>query len=151
MFAVLASMLMAVAAVAVPQDSQVPADARATIAEANGAWVSAIKTGDVATIVAPYADDGIFVAADGTVVRGREAVAQLMRDRFAKVGKATNVSIAQDGVTRQGTLIYEWGHADMEFAREGAAPARSRGRYLTVWQKGAAGRWQIVRNLSLPD
>ncbi|MGE5362009.1 MAG: hypothetical protein ACM3NQ_23585, partial [Bacteroidales bacterium] len=58
----------------------------------------------------------------------------------------------QDGATMQGRLIYEWGHARLELVREGAAPEESRGRYLTVWQKnGKTGRWEIVRNLSLPE
>ncbi len=57
----------------------------------------------------------------------------------------------QDGITRQGAFIYEWGHAVLQIDTAGAAPVQSRGRYLTVWRKSAAGRWEIVRNLSLPD
>ncbi len=149
MFAVLIAMLLAAAAV--PQDSTVPPDARTTIAAANAAWLTAMKAGDAAAVAAPYAQDGVFVGPTGAVVKGPDGVARLMRDRFAQIGKVTDVSIAQDGVTRQGSLVYEWGHADIEVARAGAAPVRSRGRYLTVWQKQSNGRWEILRNLSLPD
>jgi ketosteroid isomerase-like protein len=57
----------------------------------------------------------------------------------------------QDGLTIAGSLIYEWGHADLELVRRNAPPVRSAGRYLTVWSRDASGHWRIVRNLSLPD
>ncbi|MGE5243735.1 MAG: YybH family protein [Betaproteobacteria bacterium] len=151
MIAILIPMLLAAAPVAVPQETGVPADARATIAAANAGWVKALEAGTPDTTAEPYAADGIFVTATGTVITGRDAIAKLMRDRLAQTGKATSARLVQDGLTRQGALIYEWGHAVLEFAREGSAPVHSGGRYLTVWQMGAAGRWEIIRNLSLPE
>lgn len=143
--------LLVVAMMGVGQGAQVPADARAAIAAANADWIPAMKRQDAAAVAAPYAEDGVFVNASGVVVTGRDAVAQLMRDRFTQMGHVVDGRIVQDGLTRQGTLIYEWGHADLTISRDGAPPQRSTGRYLTVWQKGAAGKWQIVRNLSLPE
>lgn len=134
-----------------PQASSVPAEARATIARANAEWVAALKAHDAAAVAAPYAEDGIFVTATGNVVKGRQAIEAMTRDRFPQMGTIVSGTIVQDGVTRQGTSIYEWGHADLTLAHEGGSPQRSRARYLTVWQKSAAGRWEIVRNLSLPD
>lgn len=133
------------------QDTSVPSAARATIAAANADWIPALKNHDAAAVAAPYADDGVFVTSTGEVFRGRAAVAQLMRDRFAQIGAVLGGTLVQDAVTRQGSLIYEWGHADVETARDGAAPQHSRGRYLTVWRLGAGGRWEIIRNLSLPE
>ena len=135
---------------AAPQDAVVPPDARSTIAAANGDWVSALKRRDAAAIAAPYADDGIFVTAEGFVVKGRDGVAQLMRSRLDQMGSVVSGTIVQDGLTKQGSLIYEWGHADVEYSRDGRTQ-HSRGRYLTVWQQGPAGKWQIARNLSLPE
>lgn len=151
MIAILIPLILLATTIAAPPDAGVPADARATIAAANAEWLPALQSGDVSKIAAPYADDGIFVGPTGAVVTGRDAIAKLMRDRLAQSGKPTAGQLLQDGLSRQGALIYEWGHAVLEFAREGAAPARSRGRYLTVWRQSAAGRWEIIRNLSLPD
>ncbi len=144
------TMLLAVGAIAGPQDAGVPADARTTIAAANAAWLPAMKARDANAIAAPYADDGIFVAATGTVATGRDAIARLMRERFA-TGTVLSGELVQDGLTRQGTMIYEWGHATWTVAAGGKPPTQARGRYLTVWRRSAAGRWQIARNLSLPD
>jgi uncharacterized protein (TIGR02246 family) len=146
-------------AVAIPSGSasgqsrgaEIDAKARTSIAKANADWIDAMKRQDVAAIVEPYDSDAIFVTATGESVRGRSAIEQLMRERFAKTGRATAGRIVQDGITAAGTMIYEWGHADLEVAQEGRPAAPTKGRYLTVWRKDAAGRWRIARNLSLPD
>jgi uncharacterized protein (TIGR02246 family) len=131
------------------QDTVVPADARATIAAVNTDWTTALKRGDAAAVAAPYAEGAIFVTAQGFVVKGRDGVAQLTRSRFTQMGTVSSASIVQDGVTMQGSLIYEWGHATIESAKAGVKQ-HSGGRYLTVWEK-IGGKWQIVRNLSLPE
>lgn len=151
MLTTIAVVLFSALTLATAQDTGVPAEARSTIAKANAEWVPALKARDAVTIAGPYADDGIFVTATGVVAKGRDAVARLMRERFAQMGTVLSGSITQDGLTRQGTSIYEWGHADLELSRAGAPSQHSGGRYLTVWQKSAAGRWVIVRNLSLPE
>jgi uncharacterized protein (TIGR02246 family) len=130
---------------------EVDATARASIAKANADWLDAMKRQDVRAIVEPYTDDAIFVTATGESVRGRSAIEQLMRDRFARTGRVTGGRIVEDGITAAGTMIYEWGHADLEIARDAQAATPVRGRYLTVWARDAAGRWRITRNLSLPD
>ena len=132
------------------QGAPAPADARDAIASANADWVPALKKGDAAAVAAPYTDDALFVTAQGFVVKGRDGVAQLMRSRFAQMGTVVSGSIVQDGLTVQGNLIYEWGHATVESTKNGVKQ-HSGGRYLTVWQKTAAGKWQIIRNLSLPE
>jgi uncharacterized protein (TIGR02246 family) len=143
--------LLALAGPAPQADRAIPADARAAIDKANSDWIPALEAHDAVRIAAAYADEGVFVMPDGSVVKGRDAVAQLYRDRFARMGTIVRGGIVQDGLTRQGSMIYEWGHADLELAHDGAAPTHSRGRYLTVWQKNAVGRWVITRNLSLPE
>jgi uncharacterized protein (TIGR02246 family) len=128
--------------------ADVPRAARETIAKANADWLVAMKRGDAAATVEPYADDAVFVTATGEAVRGRAAIEQLMRERFAKSGNALDGRIIEDGLTREGSLIYEWGHATLQLSGAGQP---TRGRYLTVWASDSRGRWQIVRNLSLPD
>ena len=146
-----AAFVAAVAIASGQSRAEVDASARTTIAKANAAWLDAMKREDVASIVEPYDDDAIFVTATGESVRGRSAIEQLMRERFSKTGRVTAGRIVQDGISAAGTMIYEWGHADLEIGREGQAPMPVRGRYLTVWAKDGAGRWRITRNLSLPD
>ncbi|MEO7966466.1 MAG: DUF4440 domain-containing protein [Gemmatimonadaceae bacterium] len=128
------------------------ASAHAEIDAANAAWLPGMKKRDAAAIVAAYADSGIFVGPNGSVVRGRAAVEQMYEGRFGRLRTIFNGGIVQEGRTAVAPdLIYEWGHGWLEMVGEkpDAAPVRSGGRYLTVWKREADGHWRIVRNLSL--
>ena len=141
----------AVAQGAAADSGAVPASARAQIDSANADWLPALRRKDAAAIAAPYADDGVLVAANGESFRGRAAVEEAMRASIARVGDALRGGrLVQDEITRVGDLLYEWGHADLEIARPNGQIAHVAGRYLTVWKQDAAGRWRILRNLSLP-
>ena len=129
---------------------EIPATARRTIEKANADWLTAMQRGDAPATAEPYAADAVFVTSTGESVRGRPAIEKLMRDRFASGGHAVDGTIKQDGVTKVGTLIYEWGHASLKLAREGATPTEFSGKYLTVWAADSGGHWRIIRNLSLP-
>ena len=63
-------------------------------------------------LVDPYADDAVFVTATGESVKGREAIARLMRDRFKPHGRVVGGTLQQDDLVAVGSMIYEWGHAD---------------------------------------
>lgn len=129
-------------------DSIIMASARGMIDSANAAWLAAMRRQDVAAIVAPYADSAVFVTPSGASVTGRGAIAQLMRERFAHNGPISGGTIHQDGLTAQGPYIYEWGHATVDYVRDGVTK-HAPGRYVTVWASDAGGRWYIIRNLSL--
>jgi uncharacterized protein (TIGR02246 family) len=126
------------------------ASARPEIEAANAAWLPGLKQRDAAAIAAPYADSGLFIATDGTVVRGRAAVAAMYVARFPRLGVIRSGGIVQGGVAVAGpALVYEWGQGCLELEpASGGAPTRSGGTYLTVWQRGADGHWRIVRNLT---
>ena len=127
------------------------ASARPEIEAANAAWLPGLKQHDAAAIVAPYADSGLFIQADGAVVRGRAAIAKMYVDRFPRMQGIRDGGIVQDGLAVVGpTLIYEWGHGWLELAPRsaGGEPVRSDGTYLTVWQRASDGHWRIARNLT---
>jgi uncharacterized protein (TIGR02246 family) len=133
-----------------PSTQAIPDGARADIARANDDWLPAMRRQDAQAIAEPYADDAVFVAATGESVNGRAAIAQLMRDRFSRSGRVVGGTLKQDGLIAVGSMIYEWGHADLEVAgAAGTQTSRSTGRYLTVWKPDASGHWRIIRNLSL--
>lgn len=130
--------------------TDVPPGARRDIKAANDAWIPALQRQDAAALAEPYADDSVFVTATGASASGRDGIERLMRDRFA-AGRVVDGTLTQDGVRMEGALVYEWGHARLTVAGANGATSTSRGRYVTVWKRGADGRWRIWRNLSLPD
>jgi uncharacterized protein (TIGR02246 family) len=127
------------------------ASARPEIAAANAAWLPGLKQRNAAASVAPYADSGLFVLADGSVVRGRAAIAKMYVDRFPRIQGIRDGAVVQDGLAVVGPgLIYEWGHGWLERASRtpGEPPVRTGGPYLTVWQRATDGHWRIIRNLT---
>ena len=125
--------------------------ARAEIDAANNAWLPGLQHHDAAALAAAYADSGMFIAGDGTVTRGRDAVARMYTARFARLRPIRAGGIVQDGLAVLGpTRIAEWGHGwlELEPERQGGPPVRSGGNYLTVWDRQADGHWRIVRNLA---
>ena len=127
------------------------ASARPEIEAANAAWLPGLRQHDAKSIAAPYADSGLFIAADGTVTRGRDAVTRMYEARFPRLRPIRAGGIAQDGLTVLApTRIIEWGRGwlEMEPERAGAPPVRSGGSYVTVWERQADGHWRIVRNMA---
>lgn len=115
------------------------------IDRANDEWTRAIVTGDAAVMAAPYDSQGIFIAPDGTEIRGQDAVQEMYaKPRAAKVLKA---SIKSDGrVAADPDDVYEWGTAQMTVERDGKTKQAS-GRYLTVWHRSGQ-RWLITHNIA---
>ncbi|MDE3154323.1 MAG: nuclear transport factor 2 family protein [Acidobacteriota bacterium] len=146
--ATMAPMLMAAGRPA----ARVPEAARQTIEHANAAWVAAMKGhGDMTAVSGGFAPDALFITPDGQIVRGGDAIVRFMKERLARSGPAVRGGLVQDGIRREGSLVYEWGHVTLEFPPRDGKPVKMTGRYLTVWARDAAGHWQITRNLSLPQ
>ena len=121
----------------------------ATIRKANSEWAAAMKTGDAATIAAPYTDTAIFVLVDGTVIKGRAAIENMYRTGFERAGIATSTKIVSAKVVRDGDLAYESGYGEVGIVA-GGKPTVRHSRYLTVWQRQSDDEWKIIRNLVLP-
>lgn len=137
--------LVLLAAVAVPDPI---ADARPAIDKANAEWLPALRSGDAETIAAPYEDDGLFVRADGQVVRGRAAIRAMYAAGAAAAARITGGELHTDGTSAAAPdLVYEWGHASVNVRGADGRQQPQSGAYLTVWHKGRDGRWRIKRNL----
>lgn len=142
----LSSLAMPPAAAAAGHD--LPLQAAAAIRGANADWLPAMRRADAAAIAAPYADDALFIGADGTVTHGREAIRQLYVARLAAIAQVVSGDLKSDGSAPAGpTLVYEWGHARLAVTKQDGSRAESAGAYLTVWRRNPAGRWEIIRNI----
>lgn len=119
------------------------------IEKANSEFVSAMKTGDAATIAAPYAENASFIMIDGTCIQGRTEIEKMYRDRFARFGLAQSTKIDSKKLIVDGDLAYESGYGEIGLLRDGKLSVKG-GRFLTVWQRQAVGDWKILRNVVLP-
>jgi len=127
------------------------ASAKPDIDAGNAAWVPGLAHHDAAMIAAAYADSAVFIAADGSVTRGRDAIARLYASRFPRLRAVRGGQVVQGGLTVIAkTTIVEWGHAWIAQAPASGTgpPVRSGGAYLSVWSRQADGHWRITRNLT---
>src|SRR5512138_3415257 len=74
------------------------ASARPEIDAANAAWLPGLQHRDAGAIAAAYADSGLFIAGDGTVTRGRAAVARMYAARFPRLPAIRAGGVIQDGL-----------------------------------------------------
>jgi uncharacterized protein (TIGR02246 family) len=119
------------------------------VRKANAEWAAAMKTGDAAVIAAPYADHAVFVGIDGSCIQGRDAIEKMYRERFAQAGVASSTRIDSKHLIVDGDLAYESGYGEMGVTKAGKLTVKG-GRYLTIWQRQADGKWKIIRNVVLP-
>jgi uncharacterized protein (TIGR02246 family) len=127
-----------------------PTAADAAIRAANADWLPALRRADARALAAPYAADGLFVSSSGEVMRGRAAVEQLYAQRLAVMARVLGGQLQHEGsVQVSDDLVYEWGRGTLSVERHDGTRSTSGGPYLTVWQRTAQGRWQIIRNLVL--
>lgn len=120
--------------------------ARAGIEAGNQAWIDGVKTGDVARIIATYADNSVDCGPSGACIEGRAQIGQHMQAEYAKLGRATSASVSSWGSTQSGNFVYEWGQAQASFT----GGKNIVDKYLTVWQRQTDGSWKIFRNLVIP-
>jgi ketosteroid isomerase-like protein len=128
------------------QTGNIDPTARKGIDAGNQAWITGMKAGNAAIIAASYGENALDCPATGECVRGRAGIAQHLKERSAKLGKAVSATVTSIGSVQQGTFVYEWGRADATFG-DGQ---KLGGRYLTVWHKQPTGDWKIFRNLAIP-
>lgn len=119
------------------------------IEKANSEWVVAMKTGDAATIAAPYTEDASFIMIDGTCIKGRTEIEKMYRDRFSRFGVAGSTKIDSKKLVVDNDLAYESGYGEIGLLKDGKLSVKG-GRFLTVWQRQANGDWKILRNVVLP-
>jgi len=140
----LAAVLLPITALA--QTTPISPSARAGIDAGNQAWGDGVIAGDVARIIATYAENSVDCGPTGHCIEGRAAIEQHMKTEMAKLGRATSANVRSWGSTQSGDFVYEWGQAQATF------PGGNKvvDKYLTVWQRLPDGSWKIFRNLVIP-
>ena len=141
----LATALLPLAAPA--QTTATTRSARAGIDAGNQAWIDGVKAGDVARIIATYAENSVDCGPAGACIEGRAQIEQHMQAEYAKLGRATSASVSSWGSTESGNFVYEWGQAQAAFP----GGKNVVDKYLTVWQRQSDGSWKIFRNLVIPQ
>src|SRR6187397_2330847 len=136
-------LLMAVmlAADAAPVDI---AAERAALARADKAWSEAAVARDVEKALTYWADDAVIYPPGGPVVSGKDAIRKFVTDALANPGFAIRWQTSAFEVSASGDMAYGVGTNTITMTDAQGKAMTERGKSVTVWRKGADGRWRCV-------
>jgi ketosteroid isomerase-like protein len=102
----------------------------------------ASEKGIEAAFVHYAADDAVFFDVDPQKLRGPAALSA-RRGQWASIVALKWTPVGVD-VAATGDLGYTWGTGEMHIAKEDGTVQIVRCLYVTVWRRGADGKWRFV-------
>lgn len=117
---------------------------RALIAE----WHRATEAGDVESLGPMMAEDAIFLSPGRDPIRGRAAFLAGFRDVAGTAHIAPSGEVRE--VTISGDCAHVWNHLDVKVTMGGTGKVQRRvGDVLTIFRRGADGRWVLARDANM--
>jgi uncharacterized protein (TIGR02246 family) len=126
------------------------AELRHTIDKSNARWVEAQEKGDPAMSVASFTEDGIMLARNGEIIRGRQRILEHTKARMQSGMKGVKVMAATVDVWLDGDTAYETGKFTYSYQDKGQ-PVSGGGRYVTMWKRQKDKSWKLVMEMPLPQ
>jgi uncharacterized protein (TIGR02246 family) len=111
-------------------------------------WHRATAAGDVDAVLALMTDDAVFLGAGRPPMVGRDAFGAALRALLATQRIASTGDVREAVV--DGDLGYCWTHLTVETSQaDGGGRSVRSGHTLSVFRRGADGRWRLARDANL--
>lgn len=131
-----------------PQPPAAPPDTRkadeAAIRAAVVDWSKAAQAKDLDKSVAPYAEDGAYLADKGALVKGKNSIRLVWKDLLATPGATLSFATDTVEVARSGDIAYEYGTYNVVTEQKKGKPKEEKGKYVTIWKKQKDGSWKVA-------
>ncbi len=131
-----------------------PPDTRAAdeaaIRAADVAWSQAAAAKQVDAVLNFYTDDASSLVDKGPIATGKQAIGDSWRDLF-NMGYAISWQPTKVEVAQSGDLGYSQGTYEQSITGLQGTPVMSKGKYVVVWKKDAAGAWKAVSEIANSD
>jgi len=117
-------------------------DSSDALKQSVAAFQAAWNAHDAGAVAALFAPDGDLIMSDGPVTQGKGAIQQWWRDRFARMGKTTSISLTVRtvrAVTSDVALLNVLAKTSGELPQQ-AGSSEDRGTWVMVRQ---GGQWRI--------
>lgn len=125
-------------------------EARRAIEKGNAQWVEAWAKGDPSMIAALFADDGVLLARNGKLIKGRQSILERQKTAMSGVEPGVKVTVTTVDVWLDGDTAYETGKYRYEYKEKGK-PGVDEGRYVTMWKRQKDGSWKLVMDMGVPQ
>lgn len=119
----------------------------AAIRAASADWNKAAQAKNLDKFVAMYADDAVYFADKGALVKGKDNVKMAWQQMLATPGTTLSWSTDFVDVARSGDLAYEYGEYTMTTEAKKGKPTEEKGKYVVVWKKQPSGVWRAVADI----
>ncbi|HUQ50415.1 MAG TPA: SgcJ/EcaC family oxidoreductase [Terriglobales bacterium] len=112
------------------------------------AWMEATAAGDISKLLGLMAEDVVFLIAGKPPMRGRDAFEANFKEATQQFRIEAKSDIQE--VEVEGTLAYCWNQLTVTMTPlSGGTSNRRSGPVLSVFRKGRAGNWELMRDANL--
>lgn len=119
-----------------------------TIRGAIATWLRATREGDVEAVLDLMAPDVIFLVPGQSAMHGRDAFEKGLRSMLATHAIESSSEIEE--VVVAGDFAYSRTQLSVTItSRHGNLPMLRTGATLSIWRKGADGKWRLSRDANL--
>jgi len=116
---------------------------------ADKAWSNAAIAKNVNGVASFYAEDGIAYPPNEPIAVGQTAARKVWANYFADPSFEISWQTTSAGVARD--IGWTAGTYKDSFKRQDGKTVVEIGKYLTVWRKGADGKWKAIHDMWNPD
>lgn len=141
----LAAVGLVLALLAPPGSGQPAGNDEQAIRAAVAAYTVAMNKGDLAAISDAWATDAQYVAADGSVLKGRATIVDRIKKSLGELKGATYNYTTTEARIFNGSVAVQDGAASTK-----TVDSESSGRFTAIWAKGP-DRWRIAQVRELSD
>ncbi len=114
-----------------------------TVDDYNAASKSAMMGGDMEKPVSFFEDDGMEMAPNMPVAKGKDAIRVFWSQMMKSGMKMTAVDFTTVDLQASGTMAYEIGNYDMSMSVPKMGNIKDKGKYATIWHQQADGTWKL--------
>lgn len=101
---------------------------------------------DADVVGALYTPDAHYLPPGGDIRHGRDSITAIFASFFDGVraaGERLHIRFDSDDRAASGDLAFDIGHYQLNRFAGDSLLGSSRGKFVTVWRRGADGRWRI--------
>lgn len=140
----IALILLVLATSGCGQPVNVDVDAAAIRQLTDVEWLEAGREKDIDQWMSYYTDDTIFFPPDGPLVKGKEAMRELVSSLLANPGYESTWETTTVEVSRSGDMAYSFGPQQTTLNDEQGNSVTQRQKWSIVWKKQADGAWKCA-------
>ncbi|MDX6385754.1 MAG: hypothetical protein QOK48_3327 [Blastocatellia bacterium] len=125
------------------------AEVRRAIDKGNAQWSEGWAKGDAAMVAAIFAEDGVQLAGNGKIIKGRQQIMERQKTAMQGADPGVKVTVTTVSVWLDGDTAYETGKYLYEYSEKGK-PGKDEGRYVTIWKRQRDGSWKLSMDMGVP-